>query len=105
MVCDRWYVVDNLFGEVQAVSCLGATQIPYRWDENGKRYKATADDAAYATFRLAGGVVAHFNSSWDVRVRRGDLPNLPSDSTEGSAVARLLGRFPQSYAGTPQPGM
>src|SRR5437762_1833880 len=70
MLCHWRYVRDNLFGDVQALSCLGATHIPYRWDENGKKYKATADDAAYATFRLAGGVVAHFNSSWDVRVRR-----------------------------------
>ena len=69
MLCHWRYVLDNLFGEVQAVSCLGATHIPYRWDESGKKYKATADDAAYATFKLAGGVIAHFNSSWTVRVR------------------------------------
>jgi hypothetical protein len=25
--------------------------------------------AAYATFQLEGGVIAHINSSWDVRVR------------------------------------
>jgi predicted dehydrogenase len=56
MLCHWRYVLDNLFGEVKAVSCLGATHIPYRWDENGKKYKATADDAAYATFQLAGGV-------------------------------------------------
>ena len=30
--------------------CLGATHIPERWDEDGKPYEATADDAAYATF-------------------------------------------------------
>src|SRR3954469_10987421 len=43
MLCHWRYVLDNLFGEVQAVSCFGATHIPYRWDENGKKYKATAD--------------------------------------------------------------
>ena len=37
MLCHWRYVLDNLFGEVQAVSCLGATHIPYRWDENGKK--------------------------------------------------------------------
>ena len=49
MMCHWRYVLDNLFGEVQSVSCLGATHIPKRWDEDGKPYEATADDAAYAT--------------------------------------------------------
>jgi predicted dehydrogenase len=103
MLCHWRYVLDNLFGEVAAVCCLGATHIPYRWDENGKRYKATADDAAYATFRLKGGVIAHFNSSWTVRVRRDDLLTLQVDGTEGSAVAGLRKCFVQSYADTPKP--
>jgi predicted dehydrogenase len=103
MLCHWRYVLDNLFGEVKAVSCLGATHIPYRWDENGKKYKATADDAAYATFQLAGGVVAHFNSSWDVRVRRDDLLTLQVDGTKGSAVAGLRKCLVQSYEKTPKP--
>jgi predicted dehydrogenase len=103
MLCHWRYVLDNLFGEVKALSCLGATHIPWRWDENGKKYQATADDAAYATFRLAGGVVAHFNSSWDVRVRRDDLLTIQVDGTEGSAVAGLRRCFAQSYAETPKP--
>ena len=103
MLCHWRYVLDNLFGEVQAVSCLGATHIPYRWDENSKKYKATADDAAYATFKLAGGVIAHFNSSWDVRVRRDDLLTIQVDGTEGSAVAGLRKCYTQSYAETPKP--
>jgi predicted dehydrogenase len=103
MLCHWRYVLDNLFGEVQAVSCLGATHIPYRWDENGKKYKATADDAAYATFQLAEGVIAHFNSSWTVRVRRDDLLTLQVDGTEGSAVAGLRGCLIQSYGKTPKP--
>src|SRR3954471_10446414 len=89
MLCHWRYVLDNLFGEVQAVSCVGATHIPFRWDENGRKYKATADDAAYATFQLKGDVIAHFNSSWDVRVRRDDLLTIQVDGTEGSAVAGL----------------
>ena len=64
MLCHWRYVLDDLFGPVRAVSCLGATHIPRRWDEAGRPYDATADDAAYATFQLEGGVVAHFNSSW-----------------------------------------
>jgi len=103
MLCHWRYVLDHLFGEVKAVSCLGATHIPYRWDENGKKYKATADDAAYATFQLAGGVIAHFNSSWDVRVRRDDLLTLQVDGTEGSAVAGLRRCLVQSYSKTPKP--
>jgi predicted dehydrogenase len=103
MLCHWRYVLDNLFGEVQAVSCLGATHIPYRWDENGRKYKATADDAAYATFQLAGGVVAHFNSSWDVRVRRDDLLTLQVDGTKGTAVAGLRKCLFQSDEATPKP--
>ena len=103
MLCHWRYVLDNLFGEVKAVSCLGATHIPYRWDENHRKYKATADDAAYATFQLAGGVVAHFNSSWDVRVRRDDLLTLQVDGTQGSAVAGLRRCLVQSYDKTPKP--
>jgi predicted dehydrogenase len=103
MLCHWRYVLDNLFGEVKAVSCLGATHIPYRWDENGKKYKATADDSAYATFQLAGGVVAHINSSWDVRVRRDDLLTLQVDGTQGSAVAGLRRCLIQPYEKTPKP--
>jgi len=103
MLCHWRYVMDNLFGEVRAVSCLGATHVPHRWDESGRKYKATADDAAYATFQLAGGVVAHFNSAWTVRVRRDDLLTLQVDGTQGSAVAGLRRCFTQSYAETPKP--
>jgi len=103
MLCHWRYVLDNLFGEVKAVSCLGATHIPFRWDESGAKYKSTADDAAYATFKLAGGAIAHFNSSWTVRVRRDDLLTLQVDGTKGSAVAGLRRCFFQSYEKTPKP--
>lgn len=103
MLCHWRYVLDNLFGEVEAVSCLGATHVPYRWDEQGERYECTADDSAYATFKLDGGVIAHFNSSWTVRVRRDDLLTLQVDGTEGSAVAGLRDCWIQSYGDTPRP--
>ena len=103
MLCHWRYVLDNLFGEVKSVSCLGARHIATRWDENGNKYRATADDAAYATFRLAGDVVAHFNSSWSVRVRRDDLVTFQVDGTKGSAVAGLTRCFAQSLAETPRP--
>jgi predicted dehydrogenase len=88
---------------VKAVSCLGATHIPERVDEEGKTYKCTADDSAYATFELAGGVIAHFNSSWTVRVRRDDLLTLQVDGTHGSAVAGLRECWIQHYGNTPRP--
>jgi predicted dehydrogenase len=103
MLCHWRYVLDNLFGTVKAVSCLGATHIPDRWDEGGRKYPATADDAAYATLQLEGGVIAHFNSSWCVRVRRDDLLTLQVDGTHGSAVAGLRRCVTQARDSTPKP--
>lgn len=97
------YVLDNLFGEVKSVSCVTATHIPERVDERGRRYQATADDAAYGTFELEGGVIAHFNSSWVVRVRRDDLLTVQVDGTRGSAVAGLRECRIQHYGATPRP--
>jgi predicted dehydrogenase len=34
------YVIDNLFGEIKSVSCLGTTHITKRRDEKGKDYKS-----------------------------------------------------------------
>jgi predicted dehydrogenase len=103
MICHWRYVLDNTFGNVKSVSCLGATHIPERIDESGKPYKATADDAAYATFQLDGGVIAHFNSSWATRVRRDDLLTLHVDGTHGSAVAGLQDVLTQQRMATPKP--
>jgi predicted dehydrogenase len=97
------YVLDNLFGGVKAVSCLGAVHIPRRWDETGTEYRADAEDAAYATFELADGAVAHFNSSWCVRVRRDDLLTLQVDGTHGSAVGGLRRCVTQPRVNTPKP--
>ena len=102
MLCHWQYVLANLFGEVQAVSCLGATHIPERIDERGKPYACTADDAAYSTFELAGGIIAHFNSSWCVRVYRDDLLTLQVDGTHGSALAGLRECKVQSRVNTPK---
>ena len=103
MVCHWRYVLDNLFGEVESVSCLGTTDIPERWDEDGKKYKATADDSAYATFRLKGGVIAHINMSWVTRVYRDDLVTFQVDGTLGSAVAGLTDCVIQARQATPRP--
>jgi predicted dehydrogenase len=103
MLCHWRYVLDNLFGEVKAVSCIGATHIPERVDEQGRKYQCTADDSAYATFELEGGVIAHFNSSWTVRVRRDDLLTVQVDGTHGTAVAGLRECWTQHYGNTPKP--
>ncbi|AHG93128.1 oxidoreductase domain protein (plasmid) [Gemmatirosa kalamazoonensis] len=97
------YVLDHTFGPVKALQCYGATHIPERVDERGRRYRATADDAAYGTFELEGGIVAQFNSSWAVRVYRDELLWLQVDGTHGSAVAGLRGCKSQHRANTPKP--
>jgi predicted dehydrogenase len=100
------YVLDHLFGSVTAVQCIGATHIPRRVDENGRAYEATADDAAYGTFRLAGRdgeIIAQFNSSWAVRVHRDELLSIQVDGTHGSAIAGLRGCRVQHRSNTPRP--
>jgi len=103
MVCHWRYVLDNLFGEVESVVCIGNTDIPERFDENNKKYTATADDSAYATFRLKGGVIAHINMSWVTRVYRDDLVTFQVDGTHGSAVAGLSDCVIQARQATPRP--
>ncbi|MBM0232768.1 Gfo/Idh/MocA family oxidoreductase [Micromonospora sp. STR1_7] len=97
------YVLEELFGRVNAVSCVIATHVPERVDESGGTYAATADDAAYAVFELDGGVVAQLNSSWCVRVHRDELVEFQVDGTEGSAVAGLRRCRVQHRAVTPKP--
>ena len=103
MLCHWRYVLDNIFGKVKSVSCIGATHVDERVDESGSVYKSTADDAAYATFQLENGVVAQFNSSWCTRVRREDLLTIQVDGTLGSAVAGLRECYIQHYNATPKP--
>ncbi len=102
MFCHWRYVLDELFGNVKAVCCLGATHIPRRVDERGEGYDATADDAAYAMFELDGGIIAQFNSSWCTRVRRDDLLTIHVDGTDGSAVAGLRKVLVQAAGATPR---
>ena len=103
MLCHWRYVLDNVIAPVKSVSCVGATHIPERRDEDGKAYAADADDAAYAHFELEGGVVASVNSSWCTRVRRDDLVTFHVDGTLGSAVAGLHKCFSQARVNTPKP--
>ncbi|HSI62572.1 MAG TPA: Gfo/Idh/MocA family oxidoreductase [Candidatus Saccharimonadia bacterium] len=103
MLCHWRYVVDNLFGEVKSVSCLGATHMPERRDERGKVYPCTSDDACYATFETDTGVICQFNSSWTVRVRRDDLFTMQVDGTHGSAIVGLRKCWVQALGSTPRP--
>ncbi|MEV1328068.1 Gfo/Idh/MocA family oxidoreductase [Micromonospora costi] len=97
------YLLENLFGQVHAVTARVATHIPHRWDEQGVRYDATADDSAYAIVELDGGVIAQINSSWAVRVHRDELVEFQVDGTDGSAVAGLHRCRVQHRAVTPKP--
>jgi predicted dehydrogenase len=102
MLCHWRYVLDNVIAPVRSVSATIATHIPQRVDEAGEPYAATADDAAYATFELDGGVIAHINSSWTVRVFRDELVEFQVDGTHGSAVAGLRRCRIQHRAATPR---
>ena len=102
MLCHWRYVIDNLFGEVKSICCLGATHVPKRWDESGVPFTVDTDDAAYATMETATGVVCQFNSSWATRVHRDDLLTLQVDGEKGSALAGLTTCHVQHAAATPR---
>jgi predicted dehydrogenase len=95
------YLLEDLFGPVTALYARRATHVPRRWDESGRPYDATADDAAYAVLEFASGVIASVNSSWAVRVNRRELVELHVDGTNGSAVAGLRGCAVQHRVSTP----
>ncbi len=103
MFCHWRYLLDHTFGTVTAVSCSGATHVPKRFDEQGNPYAATADDAAYGSFELTGGMFAQINSSWATRVYRDELLTLQVDGTLGSAVAGLRDCKTQHRVNTPKP--
>ena len=103
MFCHWNYVLENLVGRVEAVTARAVTHVPQRWDEHGRPYDATADDAAYAIFELEGGVIAQINSSWAVRVNRDELVEFQIDGTDGSAVAGLFHCRAQDRVNTPKP--
>ncbi|GAA3462339.1 Gfo/Idh/MocA family protein [Saccharothrix longispora] len=104
MFCHWSYLLEGVFGrKVEAVTARAVTHLPTRWDERGEPYEATADDAAYAVFELADGLVAQVNSSWATRVHRDELVEFQVDGTLGSAVAGLRRCVAQPRAVTPKP--
>lgn len=102
MFCHWRYVLEGLFGSVESVYAHAAWHLPRRCDEQGRIYDATAEDAAYATFELEGGIIAQLNSSWCTRVDRDELFELHVDGTLGSAVAGLRECRIQPAAATPR---
>ncbi|WP_435531410.1 Gfo/Idh/MocA family protein [Ruania halotolerans] len=107
MFCHWNYVLEGILGSVKSVTAKTITHIPTRWDEKGAEYPATADDAAYGIFEIAGpngeDIVAQINSSWAVRVYRDELVEFQVDGTHGSAVAGLNKCVAQQRAHTPKP--
>jgi predicted dehydrogenase len=97
------YLLTDLFGPVTALYARTATHVPRRWDESGRPYDATADDAAYALLEFGSGALASVNSSWTVRVNRRELLELQVDGTHGSAVAGLRHCAVQHRVSTPMP--
>jgi len=97
------YLLTGLFGPITALYVRAATHVPRRWDESGRPYEATADDAAYAVLEFASGAFASVNSSWAVRVNRRELLELQVDGTNGSAVAGLRTCAIQHRVSTPMP--
>jgi predicted dehydrogenase len=103
MHCHWRYVIDNLFGKVNGVFCRAETLIPERIDEQGKPYRCTTDDTAYAIFSTENGIPLQFTSSWATRVRRDDLFTMLVNGTKGSAMVGLRKCWTQSHSETPRP--
>jgi predicted dehydrogenase len=98
------YLLEGTFDSpIKSVIANVTTHIPERFDEQGRPYAATADDAAYAIFELADGTIVQMNSSWATRVDRDELVEFHVDGTEGSAIAGLRKARAQHRAHTPKP--
>jgi predicted dehydrogenase len=97
------YILENLVGNIEAVSCRKATQIPKRRDERGELYDVDVEDEVFATLQIEGGILAQVSSSWASRVKRDDMLTMQVDGTHGSAVTTLHRCFIQPLAGTPKP--
>ena len=97
MLCHWRYVLDNLFGEVEGGHLPRRDAYPGAGSTSRARpTPATPTMRPMRPSSSKGGVVAHINSSWDVRVRRDDLVTFQVDGTHGSAVAGLHNASPST---------
>ncbi len=103
MFCHWHYVLKHLFGQPREVLCHASIDLPERIDEAGRRYPVTAEDTAYAIFRLDGGLTVQMNTSWAIRIYRDEILQMQVDGTDASAVAGLRDCRVQRYADTPRP--
>ena len=95
------YMIEQMVGEIRAVTATTRTHIPQRWDEHGNPYNVDVEDSVFAQLELEGGVIASVNSSWASRTRRDDVIVVQIDGTAGSAVAGTHDCFVQTDAMTP----
>lgn len=95
------YMLDQLVGEVRAVSCTTRTHVPVRRDEAGQPYDVDVEDSVFAQLELEGSVIASVNTSWCTRIRRDDVITLQVDGTQGSALATAQDCFLQPDVATP----
>lgn len=97
------YLIDNVVSPIKSVLCHAEIHIPERWDEDGNKYKSTAEDAAYGMFELENGVLAQFTTSWVTRPYRDEIGEWQLDGTRGSAIAGLRDCRTQERVNTPMP--
>ena len=97
------YLLEELFAPIRTLTALTSTQIPERFDENGKAYTCTSDDTTCITLELEGGIVAQIHASWASRVYRDDMFSLQVDGTHGSAVIGYGHCKVQHRISTPRP--
>ena len=108
MLCHWRYVLDHTFGPIKRVNCFAAIQIPERWDESGRKYKSTAEDAAYASFEIEGGIFAHMNtvlerpplSGRNPRIFKSTAPKAAPSPASASAKPSIA-PIHQNPSGTP----
>lgn len=97
------YLLEHLAGEVRSVQCAATTTITERYDDFGRAFPCTAEDTAYATMELEGGVLAQVSATWCSRLNRRDVFTIQIDGTAGSAVATLRDCYIQPAPVAPIP--
>jgi predicted dehydrogenase len=100
MFCHWRNMLAALFGDVERVCAVLSTHLSERWDELGRAFRATAEDAAYAIV-IAAGIPIQLTASWCTRVRGRELFSVHVDGVNASAVASPSRCFMQSSADTP----